>query len=376
VAQGALGRRIPMVSLDDAVPRVHRQEADMMFRFLGRVAAVEEALRRRSVLFVPANYVVLAVLCVLVAAGVAALATNPAGHPPRRVTIGELAAGVVPAGSYVTVEGNLDPNYRIEVTTRTLVIGRRPRSSTQRTQFGAFVDDAKAAGILMVVGPRAAGWRRMTVTGIVHSLPTAASEVVRRESAMLPTRVHSTLMLVGGDTPMSRGAATAALATGLAILLVGCIGGRTRVAFREDMGPAPVETAPGHDGGPIDMRISATLHLANGASRRFVEARATAVITNQGDVAVGTDLDASIHLLGLRIRKRAGFWHVVLPAGGIEEITRGDVAFGRSVRPALELKLAGARRPALVLSFGAADQRERFLRALAHQCGLGARHAA
>lgn len=348
----------------------------MMFRFFGMVAAVDEALRRRSMLFVPGKYVVLAVLCSLVAAAAIALAKPEDGREPRRVTIADLAAGLVPAGSYVTVDAHVDPSYRIEVTTRTFAVGRRPRVSTRRAQFLPFVDEARTAGVLLFSMPGAAGRRPLTVTGIVRDMPTAASQTIRRESATLPTRLHPTLMLAAGEAPMPRLEATAYLALFLTIFLSLYVAVRKPVAFREDMGPALPDTDPGHDGGPIDMRISATLRLASGVSRRFVEEPAIATITDRGDVALGADVDASVHLLGLRVWKRAGFWHAILPTGGIDEIMRGDVAFGLAVRPGLAVTLRGSRQPEIVLSFGAPEQRERFLRALEYQCGLGFRHAA
>jgi hypothetical protein len=183
-------------------------------------------------------------------------------------------------------------------------------------------------------------------------------------------------MLAAGEAPMPRLEATAYLALFLTMFLSLYVAVRKPTTFREDMGPAPQHTDAGGDGGPIDMRISATLRLAHGAARRFVEEPAVATITDRGDVALGADVDVSVHVLGQRVRRRAGFWHVILPTGGIEEIARGDVAFGLAVRPALAVTLSGSRRPEIVLSFGAAEQRERFLRALEYQCGLGFRHAA
>src|SRR5512134_923909 len=98
-----------------------------MFRFFGLVAAVYAWLGRRSFLCVPANIVAMGGLALLMALGARELSKPPVSEVPRRVGIHELAAGSVPAGSYVTVDAMIDARYLIEVTHSSVSIGRRPR---------------------------------------------------------------------------------------------------------------------------------------------------------------------------------------------------------------------------------------------------------
>jgi hypothetical protein len=346
-----------------------------MFRYLGMAAAVHAWLGRRSFLLVPGNIAALGLLGALTAIGARDLMTPAPVETPRRVTIDELASGSVPEGSYVTVDGRIDARYFVEITHRSFRVGRRPRASSYTEKLYPLVDDGWQRGVLVAAAGGVAPAGRLTVTGTVSRTSSTARDTLLRESA-LPSRMHPHLMLTPGR-PVAPATVLAGAFVGLcpplmAVLLV--VGLRRGVIFRKDDRAVLLDPRPSPADQPIDMRVSGALRLDTGRPRWFVETQAQAVVTGRGDVALGAHIDASVRLLGMRVRNGDGFWRVVVPAGGIEDVTRGELAFGGDVRPAVKVTVTGWRRP-VVLSFGGADQRQRFLQALEYYCG-GSRRAA
>lgn len=218
-----------------------------MNRFLGMVAAVDSGLQRVRVNFVPLNYALLAVLTGFSVMSVLDLRSHPKSSDPRPVSITSLARGEVPAGTYVTLEATIDSRYEIEVSqtssrsTRS-GIGRglailggvlAQRSGSTLSRMFPLVDDSGNWGLLMAPssGPRQSG--RMQVTGMVRDLPKAASDVLDREWANLPSRMNVELMLASGEKPTSVAMAMLKLAVCLPLALaLACVRVKRSQLFR------------------------------------------------------------------------------------------------------------------------------------------------
>ena len=112
--------------------------------------------------------------------------------------------------------------------------------------------------------------------------------------------------------------------------------------------------------GPVDLRFTGTLTLNDRVSQRFVEVPAESTLSS-GDIAFFSKIDASNRWMGIKYDDRLGEWTAVIPAGRIARITRGELAFGGDVRPAVRLQISeqprGRSRSAFV-SFGSWDQRD------------------
>lgn len=114
------------------------------------------------------------------------------------MSLASLASGVVAAGSYVTVEGTVDPLYRLEIEKRSVWVGRRIRFVRSQEQLLPLVDEAGRIGILMTPLSPAAFSGRLRVTGMVERLPQVACDTLHREAATLPHRLNASVMLASG----------------------------------------------------------------------------------------------------------------------------------------------------------------------------------
>ena len=121
---------------------------------------------------------------------------------------------------------------------------------------------------------------------------------------------------------------------------------------------------------PIDLRVTATLTSGAREVRRFVEVPAGVVVTN-GEVMLHSDIDTSSSFMGMTTNAQVGMWTLLLPLGGPNAVTRGHLYYGSSRRPAIQFRIASAKRrqrQTVTLSFATIEQREHQLRALA--CSL------
>ena len=114
----------------------------------------------------------------------------------------------------------------------------------------------------------------------------------------------------------------------------------------------------------IDLRLTGRLGLSTLRPRRFLEVPARALINDRGELVLGAQVDGSVYLSNLLLRKRIGFWSVTIPARTAGPIVRGEIAFGAGIRPAAKVPIGGAEPQTIALSFPTVDQREHFLRAL------------
>jgi hypothetical protein len=339
------------------------------------VAALDRRLTCSTPLVSVLLYVMFLILTGLV---VKSLQELPRDREPRPVSVPELIAGRIPAGSFVTVDGLLDERQGFTLrTTRRTVGGRfRGRAVTQEERLEVLSDTRGSVGIL-VTDPNLTAGGRVQLTGMVRPVPSGARETLQRENAAGSSRVHADVMLRTNQTPISR------VWLLLSILLCPvAIGATLFVRFKRhtifragENVEAP--SVPGFEQSePIDLRVSALFSLAGGRPRRFVEMPCQALMTERGEVILGANVDASQWLFGQQITRRVGFWTVVIPVGGLARVTRGEIAYGSDVRPAAKLEVDGPPRRQVTLSFATVEQREQFVRALEHRCAPRRRTAA
>jgi hypothetical protein len=339
----------------------------MMFRFLGMVAALDEALRRRTVNLIPLNYGLFFLLLGLTVASIQDIRTRPSSPDPQPVSIASLARGAVAAGAYVTVEGTIDPGYWIEVSKKQVSAGRRVHVARWTEQMLPLVDDAAKVGIMIAPSSEQRFSGRVRVTGVVRGLSGGARDVLRRESATLPASLNPELMLASGQKPSS-GVLAVVLLTVCPPLAVALLYVRVKrdLIFRTRREEPRRVDLESH-GEPIDLRVTGRLRLDGGRPRRFVEVPVQGTVNAQAELELGASLDASLYVFGLCVRERIGFWSLVIPPDSVGTIERGELAFGLGIRPAAKMRINGSRPQVVTLSFATLAQRERFLRGLAYQ---------
>lgn len=346
-----------------------------MFKVLGMAAALEATLRRVRFNFVPVNYVLIALAIGAAGASVRDLRARPSTLEPRLVSIADLAAGAVPARTFVTVEGRIDQRFFLEMK-RTTMVGPRPFLHTTRTErLVPLVDNAGTAGILIASPAALTLSGRVRLTGMVTGLPYKTRDVLDRDAAKVPSRMNRDVMLEHGQRPPSLFASitTLAVCSIVTILLVG-LRLHCGPVFKAttDRSPHPVDMVD--DG--CDVRVSGRFLLEGSrTTRRFMNVPAQPYLDPNGVPTLFAHVDASTYVFGWCLRARRGVWHVAIPHGALRKVVRGDAAFGTHVRAAAKLVVAGDRPETYCMTFGSAAQRERFLHALDRLCGSPAPRA-
>ena len=348
-----------------------------MFRILGVVAALDARFGGNGLELQALRLLLLFMLGAVAAGGVHELrAWSRPTEVPRRVSLVDLTSGNVPAGSYVTVEGAMDPRYRIEITTRQWRYGRRRlHASSSTAELLPLVDDSRRAGLLVIPGDAVLAGR-VALTGRVARLGSEPRRMLARDQSTLPSRMHADLML---DTtrrePNAKvGATMVAVAVPLSALLLYVRLRRGSIfRARPDVDQAQARQEVRH----IDVRLTGRLRLDSRRSRRFLDMPVQATIDDRGDAVLGQHIDAGWYLYELCLRKRVGFWTIAMPPGSLREIVRGETALGTAVRPAARVRFEerDGRARTVTLSFGTVAQREFFLGVLMDRCGRGQRAA-
>jgi hypothetical protein len=349
----------------------------MAFRFLGLLAALDAKLGGNSLNLYAVKLLLIFTLVVFTMAGARHLTSVGPSTDPRPVSLADLASGQVPVGTYVTVEGAIDPRYRIEMTSRSWSFGRRRvRSATSTSQMLPLVDDSRRTGLL-ITSPAPASSGRVSLIGTVARLPDKARDTLARDQAALPSRMHPELMLASGRRePASTGlnVALVVICGPLAALLLYVRLKRGLIFRARPLGDGALAHGEVRE---IDVRLTGRLRLGTGAARRFVEMPAQATVGDRGEVVLGQNIDASLYLYEFCLRTRIGFWSLSIQPGTLGAIVRGEIAMGNAVRPAAKVRIEGSGgAQTITLSFATVAQREYFLCVLVQRCGQAASRAA
>ena len=335
---------------------------DFLYRVLGIGAGVNDATSRFSINLIPFNMLLIfslglgAFFCFIFGL----IGVEESG-PPHAVRFAEVLAHPDTTPTWIKTTGNLVPVLSLEEK-----LGDGEGSVTDT--WVPLVDGAAKKGLLVRVADPAASegpQRTVEITGRLTSLgPELQKELQKTKGKLEGIEISTEWAIHEGHTSADP-TTFFCVAVGLGLCCLPLLAAFVlrNVIFRKGPGAEDPPTA----GGPLDLRTTGHFILEGRVRQRFLSVPSGCELTQNGELILYANIDASSKFYGFTTERRQGVWTILIPLSGLKTPETGWMYLGLDTRPALRLKFQtpyGGGQDEAVLSFENEAQRLGFLRAL------------
>jgi hypothetical protein len=333
----------------------------MVYRILAVVAAFNNKSSRTRVNGMPFHlWIVFGCLVVVgISSDLQLRDASVYGKSPVKMTVASIGASGT-ANKYVTVTGPLDTSAGLTVTTNNDTSTYDPLYDP-KTKNAILV---KAAGVIA----NASG-KNVTVSGMLRPIESDVQKNLDSTGDKLGKyNITSNLSLNADETPTNpQWYLLTLIICGIpALLIMLCVFlkniiyqktvafGMNRIAGATSI-PAPIDRIP--------VRMNGRLTLTPKISQRFLNMSSVVTTVSSGEIAILSNINASISTQFGSLINRSGLWAAVVKPGTLRTESKGNIYLGMSVRPALTLSYIDIASPkekkaSCVLSFNSEDDRD------------------
>jgi hypothetical protein len=331
----------------------------LVYRALGIAAAVNSALSRYRVNFVPGNFILGGVaVCVFVFNAGGWLEAVENGTEARTIPLGQLTPERIGRVHFVKTSGTLVPEAGFQY-------GEQDESGNikkVKMEFVPIVDRESGRGMFVQL-PASHRFGQepqdLEISGMVRPMQEVLARELRGTNfeyggvQMLPDYI-----LVADETPgeASSWQLGAALSGGV-VLVFGLL-----LLKRNTIFVAGAAEADASEGGVDLTTVGVTgTFLLETHKQRFLNVPAAINTLDNGDAAFFSNIDASSNFMGVRYSERAGIWMLPIAAGSIQNVQQGVLYYGTKAMPAVRFDYretgSNASRNAVVTTASATASR-------------------
>jgi len=330
---------------------------NLAYRILGITAGLTERASRTRGNGVPMNWMVLVLLGIFLALPIhEALEVKINEGDPIKTTIADATSSQKLLDRYITVTGQLHPDQAVTET-------ENDKVKNKNITWLPLIDVAGHSGIYVktdITEPNRgvisrvegseknfAGRPKVAVSGMLRKIDKNLQAAVRTTSEPIDgVKLNSEYILVAGTKPAGFYLWIAlAAAILIPILLMLLVIFKRYVIFRPDRSIAtginPAAPPPTSQE-PINLRTTARFFFEGNVRKRFHRVPSVIAQTENGDMAILANVDASSRFMGQVTKNRSGIWAAVIRDETLIAPEYGTLYFGLEALPAFRIHYADA----------------------------------
>jgi hypothetical protein len=333
----------------------------MVYRFLAVIAAFNNKASRTRVNRLP-SHIWIVVACIVAVGICSDLQLRDAsvyGKPPVPMTVASIATAGK-ANQYVTLNGPLDIAAGLTVRTNSDTSSYDPLYDP-KTKNAVLV---KAAGLIANTSGK-----NVTISGMLRPIESDVQKNLDSTNDRLGKyNITSNLSLNADETPTNPQLYLLTLIVcGVPTLLILSSVFLKNVIYQKTaafgMSRIASATATSVPIDKIPVRMNGRLTLSPKISQRFLNMSSMVTTVSSGELAILSNINASISTQFGSLINRSGLWAAVVKPGTLRTESKGNIYLGTSVRPALTLSYTDIASPkekkaSCVLSFNSEEDRD------------------
>ena len=305
----------------------------LVYRALGVAAAVNSALSRYRVNFVPSNFIIGAVaVCVFVFNAGGWLEAVENGTQARSIPLGRLSPQQIGRANFIKTTGMLVPEAGFQYGEQ----DADGKITNVKMEFVPIVDRESGRGMFVQL-PASHRFgeepQDIELSGMVRPMQEFLARELRETNFEYGgVQILPDYILVADETPgeASSWQLGAALSGGVVLVFALLLMKRNTIFVAG-------ATAPESSDDGVDLTtvgVTGTF-LLDKHKQRFMNVPAAVGKLDNGDVALFSNIDASSNFMGVKYSDRAGVWMLPVASGSIQNMQQGVLYYGTKAMPAI-----------------------------------------